>query len=200
MKNTIGVKTRVVERKSHRPQRGVVVSTDPQQPGRKQKWLVLFDGEKKAVPRSSQQLLFDDTTQPQPQALRGSSDSDDESDTHFPAPSSPFGSEREEEDASSLTSVEMSDEDSPEPYDAHESHEDVLEHEEMDDNGDVDNPFFTNASALEKPDEYKKKFNSYLKKKRELLRKKFKITMETTRKTKVIEGNKVTWVSVKICC
>ena len=138
MKNTIGVKTRVVERKSHRPQRGVVVSTDPQQPGRKQKWLVLFDGEKKAVPRSSQQLLFDDATQPQPQSLRGSSD--DESDTNFPPPSSPFGFEQEEEDESSLISVETSDKDSDgEKYDAQEPNEDVLEHKEMDDNGDVDN-------------------------------------------------------------
>ena len=133
------------------------MSTDPQQPSSKQKCLVLFDGQKQAVPRSSQQLLFDDNAQePQPlQSLRGSSN--DESDTNFPPPSLPFGSEREEEDESSLISFEMSDEGSNRgKYDAHEWNEDVLEHEEMDDDGDVANPFFTNASALEKPDKYKK--------------------------------------------
>ena len=69
----------------------------------------------------------------------------------------PFGSKGVEEDESSLRSFKLPDKGgNREKYDAHEWNEDVLEHKEMDDDSDVDNSFFTNASALEKLDKYKK--------------------------------------------
>ena len=47
----------IQERKKNSPRNGVIVSTDPAFEGQKHRWLVKFDGEKKSVPRSSNQLL-----------------------------------------------------------------------------------------------------------------------------------------------
>ena len=47
----------IQERKKNSPRNGVIVSTDPAFKGQKHRWLVKFDGEKKPVPRSSNQLL-----------------------------------------------------------------------------------------------------------------------------------------------
>ena len=174
-RNTIGVKTRVKERKTHNPQRGVVVSTDPKQPGRKQKWLVLFDGQENAVPRSSQQLLNDDSK-------------DDESDCEFPLPDSPLVSEAEEDTDTDTHSEE--------DWDKYEVDEDVLEHEENE--GDIENPFFSNAAALEKADEHKKKFEAFLKQKKNMIEKARNFVVTINRKTKIVEGDKVKWVSVDL--
>ena len=142
-RNTIGVKTRVVERKAHPRREEWLFQKIHNNPGANRNDLSSLTARKN---------LYNDHHN---NYSLGSSN--DESDTIFPPPSLPFGSEREEEDESSLISFEMSDEGSNrEKYDAHEWNEDVLEHKEMDDDSDVDNSFFTNASALEKLDKYKK--------------------------------------------
>ena len=53
-----GKDSRIRER-AKQQRRGVIVSTDPDQDGKKRQWLVRFDGDKECVPRSSAQLCFD---------------------------------------------------------------------------------------------------------------------------------------------
>ena len=47
----------IQERKKNSPRNGVIVSADPAFKGQKHHWLVKFDGERKPVPRTSNQLL-----------------------------------------------------------------------------------------------------------------------------------------------
>ena len=154
-RNTIGVKTRVVERKAHPRREEWLFQKIHNNPGANRNDLSSLTARKNLYNDHHNNYSLMIIHNFSRNHLKGSSN--DESDTNFPPPSLPFGSEREEEDESSLISFEMSDEGSNrEKYDAHEWNEDVLEHEEMDDDDDVDNPFFTNASALEKLDKYKK--------------------------------------------
>ena len=53
-----GKGSRIRER-AKQQRRGVIVSTDPDQDGKKRQWLVRFDGDEGCVPRSSAQLCFD---------------------------------------------------------------------------------------------------------------------------------------------
>ena len=64
--------------------------------------------------------------------------------------------------------------------------------------GDIDNPFFSNAAALEKADEHKKKFEAYLKQKKNMIEKARNFVVTSNRKTKIVEGDKVKWVSVDL--
>ena len=184
----IGVNVRVKERKQHKPRQGVVVSTDSAHPGQKHKWLVLFEGDDTAVPRSSQQLLYLGENEGPPPSI---CISDDTSDTDpFPPP--------DDQSLFDTCSIAASDSLSDnEATDALEEEEDVLEKEAIieDDNEDEENPFVPNSAAHESSEVHKELFEKFLADKEKMIEEGFCFEVKCSRPTKIMVGDKVTWVS-----
>ena len=210
----IRVHVRVKERKHHKPRTGVVISTDPEQPDKKNKWLVLFEKDDTPVPRSSQQLLY--VGEEEPPTI--DSISDDASDS-FPFPTRDDGSLVDDESESHDSGIENSVDESSngssfledsidnkekdvddEAIDTLEDEEDVIEYNENDEKNDQDeqNPFVPSSSALESTDVHKEKFQNYLNDKDRMIKDGLSFEVKCGRPTKIMEGDKVMWVSAII--